>query len=137
MSRRYILIEFDDKDTAAKLKKQLDQATRKGKNFRVVGYFAAPEGPYCDCDPDFWTFQKGRQYAPSKHVYKSGWTKCLICNKYRDTRQYNNLLTVEKLRGIAKRVVTHWKTKQPVDVVSRVMSISFINLPMPGKNNEQ
>ena len=137
MSRRYILIEFDDKDTAAKLKKQLDKATAGGKMFRVVGYFAAPEGPYCNCDPDLWTYQRGRKYAPSKYTHKAGWTKCLVCNNYRDIRRYTNLLTVEKVASFAKRVVKHWRTKQPMEVVSHISSIEFINKVNPEKSHEQ
>lgn len=125
---RYLLIEFDDKDSATKLKKQIDHATKNGRNFRVIGYFAKPDGPYCDCDQDTWTYNRGKPYAGSKHIRKTGWTKCLECGNYRDNASYNNLLGVDKLiKYVKQKVIKHYKTKQPIEVISHVLNISFVN----------
>lgn len=95
---RYLLIEFDDKEAAVKLMKQINEATRKGKSFRVVGYYASPDGPYCQCLVDHWTHERGKPYSPSKIIRKYGWVKCLQCNLYRDGPfRLANLLGVEKL----------------------------------------
>lgn len=81
---RYLLIEFDETESAVKLKKQIDQAARSGKKFRVIGYYASPDAEkYCSCDPDTYSFNRGRPYSPSKQVHKTGWTKCLACGNYR------------------------------------------------------
>lgn len=95
---RYLLIELDDNDSALKLKKQIDQATKAGKTMRVVGYFASPPAPYCQCPMEHWSHEKGRPFAPSKFIRKSGWRKCLTCNLYRDFDSYLvNLLKPGKL----------------------------------------
>lgn len=96
---RYLLIEFDEAESAVKLKKQVDQAARSGKSFRVIGYYASPEVDMsCECDPDSYTFNRGRPYSPSKQVHKTGWTKCLDCGKYRQHYiMMKNLLAPEKI----------------------------------------
>lgn len=95
---RYLLIEFDENEAALKLKKQIDAATRGGKSFRVVGYFASPPAPFCQCPIEQWTKEKGRPYAPSKFMKKTGWRKCLKCNLYRDfDDRLHNQLKPEKI----------------------------------------
>lgn len=95
---RYLLIEFEDKEPAATLMKQINKATRNGKSFRVVGYYASPDGPYCQCPVEEWTHERGRPYAPSKFIRKYGWVKCLRCELYRDNPPFlRNLLGVERL----------------------------------------
>lgn len=95
---RYLLIEFDESESAVKLKKQIDQAARSGKKFRVVGYFASPDiDKYCTCDPETHTFNKGRPYSPIKQVAKTGWAHCQVCGNYRRPYMMKNLLAPEKI----------------------------------------
>ena len=91
---RYVLIEFDDKEAAAKLKKQIDSATKNGRPFRVVGYFAKPDGPYCTCGKDT---EERTKPSSLKRMPKTGWLKCQACGLYSSMVQPRNLLGVERL----------------------------------------
>ena len=118
---RYLLIEFDDKNSALKLKKQIDQATKSGRSFRVVGYFVKPDGPYCQCPVTEWTFERGRKYAPSKPVRKYGWRKCQVCNLYRDEPGY--LPNVLKWDKVIKPRILSMNAKHK-NLMSHIMSIT-------------
>lgn len=133
---RYILIEFDDNESAVKLKRQIDLATKKGKLFRVVGYFAKPDGPYCDCDVATWTFERGKPFSPTKHSRKTGWVKCLVCDRYREPGYFSNLLGVDKVARYLRKTIQHYKTKQPIEVVPHFLGISLTNMPVPGEDKE-
>jgi hypothetical protein len=79
MAGRYLLIEFDDEASAERLRAQINQATRNGKGFRVVGLFARPGPTFCRCGN--WENIKGRPYTPQKRGARFGWQVCLVCRK--------------------------------------------------------
>ena len=78
MAGRYLLIEFDDEASAERLRAQINQATRNGKGFRVVGLFARPGPAFCGCGT--WTTERGRP-ATTKIGRKFGWAVCTVCRK--------------------------------------------------------
>lgn len=80
MASRYLLIEFDDAESAEKLKQQIDNATRAGKKFRVVGFFAKPQAPYCACPPEEQMTTKTRETS-LKRGKKFGWWVCTNCKR--------------------------------------------------------
>lgn len=73
---QYLVIEFDDEAQASALRAQIDNATRKGKSYRVVGLFGKP-GKTCDCYRDTansktWDIRRGS---------KKGWWICGKCRR--------------------------------------------------------
>lgn len=78
MARRFLLIEFDDATQADKLKSQIDEATRRGRGYRVVGLFARPGNDYCLCGT--WTTGRNRNTS-LKRGEKFGWWVCTTCKK--------------------------------------------------------
>lgn len=78
MASRYMIIEFDDLEPADKLRAQIDNASRAGKPFRVVGYFAKPQAPYCQCGKETTTRQ---QASTLKRGAKFGWWVCTECKR--------------------------------------------------------
>ena len=78
MASRYVLLEFDNAEQADKLREQVDRATRAGKSYRVVGYFAKPQAPYCGCGKETET-----RNSPStlKRGKKFGWWVCTECKR--------------------------------------------------------
>lgn len=76
MAGRYLLIEFDDAAQADTLRAQIDNATRKGKKFRVVGMFSRPGPKFCRCGT--WTTERGK-IATTKRGAKFGWMVCTVC----------------------------------------------------------
>jgi len=79
VASRYMIIEFDEEAPANKLRAQIDNATKAGKPFRVVGLFAKPTH-YCDCGVDKWTGTKS-QPATTKRGRKFGWWVCIECRR--------------------------------------------------------
>ena len=79
MGSRYLLVEFDDEESALKLKGMLDERTRAGRGLRVVGLFAKPTG-YCQCGIDKWT-TTSRVPATTKRGRKFGWHVCTTCKR--------------------------------------------------------
>jgi hypothetical protein len=75
-----VLIEFDDEASANKLRAQIDNATRAGKRFRVVGMFAKPQAPYCACPPENQITTKTR-ISSLKRGKKFGWWVCTECKR--------------------------------------------------------
>lgn len=78
MASRYLLIEFDDEHSATRLREQIDNASRKGKGFRVVGLFAKPQAPYCECAREVTTRQRA---STLKRGMKFGWYVCTVCKR--------------------------------------------------------
>ena len=78
MASRYMLIEFDDAEQAGKLHAQIDAASHAGKPFRVVGLFAKPQAPYCQCGKETTTRQ---QASTLKRGAKFGWWVCTECKR--------------------------------------------------------
>lgn len=85
MARRYLLIEFDDEASANTLRARIDEATKRGKKYRVVGLFAKPGPDFCRCGEelpyDVHTFERGRKYIESRVGKRLGWRVCLECRK--------------------------------------------------------
>lgn len=78
MGSRYMLIEFDDEASADALRARIDTATRAGKRFRVVGMFAKPRAPYCQCGKE--TSGRGKP-STLKRGRKFGWWVCTECRR--------------------------------------------------------
>lgn len=68
---RYLLIEFDDNDSADRMRAQIDTAHANGKQFRVVGMFSRPS-TLCDCST-----RSGKSVRGAKF----GWWLCTECRK--------------------------------------------------------
>lgn len=79
MAARYLIIEFDDEAQANALRARIDNATRNGKKFRVVGLFAKATN-YCKCDPKIHITTKTHT-APLKRGRKFGWWVCTVCRR--------------------------------------------------------
>lgn len=76
MASRYLLIEFDDDKQAESLKKKIDKATKSGKGFRVIGYYARPSN-WCKC---FRRYKNQQEWKIARGP-KLGWWICLECRK--------------------------------------------------------
>lgn len=98
MGARYLLIEFDDEAQASRLRAQIDNATRAGKRFRVVGLFAKPT-KYCECDPKKKITTK-TNVSSLKRGKKYGWWVCLECR--RPDSRLVGLVNLLKPRDIIK-----------------------------------
>ena len=103
MPSRYLLIEFDDEASANKLRAQIDNATRNGKSFRVVGLFAKPRG-YCECPPKKQVTTK-TQESTLKRGKRLGWWVCQVCQ--RPAQNNSALINLMKPRDIIGLV--KWK----------------------------
>lgn len=79
MAGRFLLIEFDDEESANALRAKIEDASRRGKRFRIVGMFARPGPTFCRCGN--WVTQRGRPSTPTKRGEKFGWSVCLQCRK--------------------------------------------------------
>lgn len=71
MMGRYLLVEFDDNDSADRMRAQIDAAEAKGKSFRVIGLWAKPS-KLCDC-----LVKSGKSIRGSK----LGWYVCPTCRR--------------------------------------------------------
>lgn len=78
MAGRYLLIECDDEAQATSLRAQIDNASRKGKGFRVVGLFARPGPVFCRCGK--WQTTRATT-STLKRGKKYGWMVCTECKK--------------------------------------------------------
>ena len=79
MAGRFLLIEFDDEESANALRAKIEDASKRGKRFRVVGMFSRPGPTFCRCGN--WVTQRGRTSTPTKRGEKFGWSVCLQCRK--------------------------------------------------------
>lgn len=79
MAGRFLLIEFDDEESANALRAKIEDASRRGKKFRVVGMFSRPGPNFCRCGN--WTTQRGAPHTPNKRGQKFGWQVCLKCKR--------------------------------------------------------
>lgn len=91
MAARYLLIEFDDEASSTHLREQIDNATQKGRKFRIVGLFGRPNDKTCQC-----SFTKGeRSRDRIARGGKLGWWVCTTCKLPRlGDHQLLNLLSV-------------------------------------------
>jgi hypothetical protein len=101
MPSRYLLIEFDDEASAERLRAQIDNATKAGKRFRVVGLFAKPRG-YCACDPQKQITTK-TQTSTLKRGRRLGWWVCTVCGRpAQNNAALTNLLKPKDIIGLVK-----------------------------------
>lgn len=68
---RYLLIEFDDNDSADRMRAQINAAEANGKRFRVIGMFSKP-GRLCDCSTRTTSSVRGAKF---------GWWLCPNCRR--------------------------------------------------------
>lgn len=130
MSSRYVLIEFDDKEAALKLKGQIDKATRAGKPFRVVGYFAKPEAPYCMCGREVTEATKASSLIRNE---KSGLYKCKLCGLYSNLTSPKNLLKLEKVINPPTYQGKHYRTGEVVEWVHHFLTLTALGRLVPVK----
>ena len=91
MAGRYLLIEFDDEASASSLRAKIDNATKAGKKFRVVGLFARP-GASCSCG----ALPGDRAKDKVKRGGRLGWWVCTTCKKPRlGDHQLHNLIPLQ------------------------------------------
>lgn len=129
MPSRYLLIEFDDAESADALKQRIDATG--GKKFRVIGLFAKPTA-YCQCPLDGQTETKASP-AKIKRGKKFGWWVCTECR--RPTSSLSGLVNLLKPRDIidsptweapdTNRGITKWTHYIP--------SLSGLALGEPGR----
>jgi len=76
MAGRFLLIEFDDEQSASRLRAQIDKASMSGKRFRVIGLFSRPGPKFCKCET--WESNRGSK-STIKIGAKFGWAVCTTC----------------------------------------------------------
>ena len=126
MPGRYLLIEFDDEATASLLREQINAATRKGKRFRVVGWFARPGRP-CQC-----SIVGERSADLVKRGGKFGWWVCTRCKRPRlGNHDLQNLITPPELESFAVIDGVDMLAKAPLPnlFMRHAANISLITLP--------
>ena len=90
---RYVVVEFDDDNTAEAFKAKIDNATDAGKNYRVAGIFFRPTR-WCEC-PTSEGYVKGQVALGAKY----GLWNCVVCRRpRRGTHQPHNLLELKDQR---------------------------------------
>lgn len=129
---RYMIIEFDEKEPALKLKKQIDEAARNGRGFRVVGYFARPD-EYCVC-PKNKTEMKN--YQSPKWDRKLGWHICQSCKKPWPAGALKNQLGVEKVINPARYEQPHYKTGLTEEFINHILMLTTVSHIAPKKTKE-
>lgn len=133
MASRYLLIEFDDEASATRLRGQIDNATRNGKRFRVVGLFAKPTN-YCQCDPKTHVTMGG-QVSTLKRGKKYGWWVCTNCKK--PTSALAGLVNLIKPRDIIKPpkwMSKHWKGAPDFEAMHHIITLSGQPIGKPGQD---
>lgn len=68
---RYLLVEFDDNDSANRMRAQIDAAEAKGRAFRVVGMYTKPS-TLCECENRSGKSVKGAKFR---------WYLCESCRR--------------------------------------------------------
>ena len=122
MGARYLLIEFDDEAAASRLREQIDNATRKGKGFRVVGLFAKPRN-YCRCG-DVHTIERGRPITEVKRGRKYGWRVCMDCKRPLQNFGYlTNLLKPRDIINPVKWMSRHWKGTADFEAIHHIIDL--------------
>lgn len=123
MGSRYLIIEFDDEASASRLRAQIDNATKAGKRFRVVGLFAKPTN-YCRCDPRKHVTDKAGK-STLKRGKKFGWWVCIECK--RPTSSMAGLVNLIKPRDIIKPpkwMSRHWKGAADFEAMHYITTLS-------------
>lgn len=126
MAGRYLLIEFDDEQSASSLRAQIDAASKKGKKFRVVGLFARPGKP-CTC-----SIIGERSKDLVKQGSKFGWWLCQRCGKPRlGNHQLKNLIIPTEVIEPAQfdGVDMLSVTSEEIPYIRHASFISLITLP--------
>lgn len=122
MPSRYLLIEFDDETTATNLREQIDRATRKGKNFRVVGLFAKPTN-YCRCGANH-TYQRGKPAVEVRTGRKYGWRVCMQCKRpLANSWGLVNLLKPRDIINPIKWMSRHWKGAADFEAMHHIIEL--------------
>ena len=128
MASRYLVIEFDEESAASSLRAQIDNATRKGKKFRVVGLFAKPGTP-CSCA----ALPGDRAKDRVKRGGRLGWWVCTTCKKPRlGDHQLHNLITPQEV--IDPQAVSGMDALYNLDVkdpkyVRHPLSLNIVTFP--------
>lgn len=124
MASRYLLIEFDDEKSAMALKDRIDTATRAGRSYRVVGLFAKPQAPYCECNKELTT---QTQTSTLKRGQKLGWMVCTQCKRPAPVISHlKNLLSAADIikpkhfrRGAYDLMFYFWGISAPTQAVTK------------------
>lgn len=79
---RYILIEFDNDDSAERLCAQINTATEAGKPFRIAGIFQRPPAKRCECGSlRVPTQSRSRLDNGVRRHKKTGFYYCTRCKR--------------------------------------------------------
>lgn len=127
MPARYLLIEFDEEESATLLRAQIDNATRKGKKYRIVGLFAKP-GRSCTCFVIAGERAKNRVVRGSK----LGWWLCTYCKRPRlGNHELKNLVGPEEIvvPALQAGVDTLHVPVNEIDYLRYPSSISLLTFP--------
>lgn len=90
---RYVVVEFDNDQTADAFISKINHATDAGKNYRVAGIFYRPTR-WCEC-PVSEGYTKGQVAIGAKY----GCWNCTVCRRpRRGTHQPHNLLELKDQR---------------------------------------
>ena len=73
---RLVLVEFEDDATADAYRAKIDTASRNGRHYRVIGFFAKPRS-WCKCYRSTETFKTWNIQQGAKF----GWWVCPDCHK--------------------------------------------------------
>lgn len=129
MASRYLLIEFDDEASASRLRAQIDNASRNGKMFRVIGLFAKPTN-YCRCGAN-QTYERGKDVKIQRGK-KYGWRVCLECK--RPLQNFGGLINLLRPRDIInppKWMSKHWRGAADFEAMHHIIELTAPNVLGP------
>jgi hypothetical protein len=131
---RYLVIEFLDNDQADAFLKKIDEQTKAGKKYRVVGLFSPPRIFSCKCPITSGTGSALYKNPKPERGEKFGWWLCGTCHKPRPGgHQLNNLLSLGELFGRAPRLKKLKTYEDQIDGRNyefRVSSLSIFEVPL-------
>jgi hypothetical protein len=107
---RYLVIEFQDNESAEKLMEQVHRASASGALYRVVGLFIKPRNT-CKCyRHEASNYQRVKLGQTGiRYGQKYGWWVCSRCNRPREAgHQLINQLGVGELAADTGEDNRHW-----------------------------
>lgn len=131
---RYLVLEFIDNDQAEAFLQKIDEQTKAGRGYRVVGMFSPPKLFACQCPISSGTGNALYRSPKAERGARFGWWVCGKCGKPRPGgHQLNNLLPLSQLMGRAPRLKKLKLYEDQVDGRNyewRVSSLSICEVPL-------
>lgn len=131
---RYLVIEFLDNEQADAFVQKIDEQTKAGKRYRVVGMFSPPRIFGCQCPISSGTGSAFYRNEKAERGDKFGWWLCGTCKKPRPGgHQLNNLLPIGSLFGKKPRLKKLKAYEDQVDGRNyewRVANLSIFEVPL-------